>query len=84
MQFNNQVFGVSCSGGLDRQKLLLILARLPAGITEIYLHPATVESYAGSAPGYRYVDEFRALMDARVIAAVRERDVVLGGFADFA
>jgi hypothetical protein len=56
---------------------------LPEGLSEIYLHPAKAEAYPGSAPGYRYVEEFQALVDPEVVAAAQMKGVALGGFADF-
>ena len=46
-----------------------ILPRLPAGTTEIYLHPATAPGFPGAAPGYDYPGELAALLDPRVRAA---------------
>ncbi len=52
------------------------------GLSEIYLHPAT-GPYAGAAPGYRYREEFDALMAPEVLAACRDASLQLGGFGDF-
>jgi hypothetical protein len=65
-------------------RLAGLMRRLPAGLSEIYLHPAARDAYEGSAPGYRYVEEFRALLDAKVIEAARDSGAALGGFAEFA
>jgi len=78
----DQVFGLAWSGAMTPARLGGIIARLPPGLSEIYLHPAT-QAYPGSGPGYRHDDELRALVDPAVIAAARSRDVVLGGYADF-
>lgn len=79
----DQVFGLAWSGAMTSHRLHGIICGLPEGLSEIYLHPATADSYAGSAPGYRYVDEFRALIDPQVIAAARAPGVTVGGFVDF-
>jgi chitin disaccharide deacetylase len=85
---NDQVFGIACSGGLDEATLLAILARLPQGTTEIYLHPAVAASGgqpACAAPlpsGYRGTEELRALTSPRVRAALAATSAVRGGFAD--
>jgi len=79
----DQVFGLQWSGAMTTQRLAGLMRRLPAGLTEIYLHPAVRESYPGSAPGYRYTDEHRALCDPSVRAAVAESGARLGGFAAF-
>lgn len=69
---NDYVFGMSDSGSMDEARLLEILARLPEGVTEIYLHPATASgaAIAASMRGYRHADELAALLSPRVRAAV--------------
>jgi chitin disaccharide deacetylase len=79
----DQVFGLQWSGAMTRDRLCGLIAHLPAGLSEIYLHPATA-SYPGCAPGYRYREELDALTSPQVAAACRERALQLGGFADFA
>jgi chitin disaccharide deacetylase len=57
---------------------------LPAGVTEIYLHPAT-ESGAAIAPSmgaYRHLEELRALLSPRVRAAIVEAGIACGGYGD--
>jgi hypothetical protein len=76
------VFGLAWSGAMTASRLSGILARLPPGLSEVYLHPA-IQPYPGSAPGYRYEAELEALLDPEVGAAARAPGVVLGGFADF-
>jgi hopanoid biosynthesis associated protein HpnK len=84
MLHNDSIFGVAASGAMDEETLLAVLARLPAGITEIYLHPATLSgsAIAPSMNGYRHADEFAALLSARVRAAVAAAAVERGGYAD--
>jgi hypothetical protein len=81
---NDQVFGVACSGRLDRATLLAILARLPAGVTEIYLHPAvaTSQPIAPSMATYRHADELAALLDPAVLQARDTAEASSGGYAD--
>jgi chitin disaccharide deacetylase len=79
----DRVFGLQWSGGMTRCRLQGLIAHLPPGLSEIYLHPATAP-YPGSAPGYRYREELEALTAPEVAAACRERALQLGGFADFA
>jgi hopanoid biosynthesis associated protein HpnK len=83
---NDQLFGVAATGGMDENRFLEILARLPAGVTEIYLHPAT-ESGAtvnASQGGYRHADELAALLSPKVKDALRESQVNIGGYAGIA
>jgi hypothetical protein len=60
------------------------LAHLPDGLTEIYFHPATSNSFSGAAPGYRYADELAALVAPRIILAARSRDIRLIGYSNLA
>jgi chitin disaccharide deacetylase len=76
------VFGLAWSGAFDGSRLAGLLARLPDGLVEIYSHPATADAFAGSAPGYRYRDEFAALIDPAVIAAAAAAGYRRGGYAD--
>jgi hopanoid biosynthesis associated protein HpnK len=78
----DQVFGLRWSGAMTASRLLGLIERLPAGLSEIYLHPAAVDDYAGSATGYRYREELAALLDPAVIAATRDGSLCLGRFAD--
>jgi hopanoid biosynthesis associated protein HpnK len=75
------VFGLAWSGAMTTARLLGLLRQLPDGRSEIYLHPATTNDFAGRAPGYRYAEELAALIAPDVVAAARE--LRLGGYADF-
>jgi hopanoid biosynthesis associated protein HpnK len=79
----DQVFGLAWSGALDTRRLRGLVEHLPAGLTEIYTHPATAP-YAGSAPGYAYAEELAALTDGLAKDRVLRDGVALGRFADFA
>jgi len=76
------VFGLAWSGAMTARRLAAIIGRLPAGIVEIYLHPAEQNTFAGAAPGYRYAEEFAALCDSDCIAAAHRSGYALGGYAD--
>ena len=78
----DQVFGLAWSGAMTTPRLAGILAHLPEGLTEIYLHPATAGGFRWAAPGYRYAEELAALTDRTVVAAAAE--IQRGGFTDFA
>ena len=79
----DQVFGLAWSGAMTTPRLRGLIEALPSGLSEIYLHPGLDADFEGAAPGYRYVDEFAALVDRSVADATRRTGVVLGGFADF-
>lgn len=79
----DQVFGLAWSGAMSAARLRRLIPRLRDGLTEIYFHPATRDSFVDGAPGYGYADELAALTDPDVIALTRRSDMTLGGFSDF-
>jgi hopanoid biosynthesis associated protein HpnK len=78
----DSVFGLAWSGAMSTKRVDGLLRHLPAGSTEIYLHPATRDDFAGSAPGYRYADELAALTDPAMARLARHPEVALGGYSD--
>ncbi len=81
---NDQVEGLAQTGAFDTVRMAQTLARLPAGLTELYTHPATQDAYAGSAPAYRYRAELAALTAPETRAALEASGALTGGFARFA
>ena len=79
----DQVFGLAWSGAMTSSRLAGLIAHLPEGLSEIYLHPAKTAYFAGAAPGYRYVEELAAVTDPAVIEAARVSGAERGGFSDF-
>jgi hopanoid biosynthesis associated protein HpnK len=65
----DRVVGLAWSGAFTADRLAEVLPRIPAGVTEVYLHPATAGGFPGAAPGYLYAEELAALTDPRVRAA---------------
>jgi hopanoid biosynthesis associated protein HpnK len=84
MACNDQLFGLGHSGRMDEARLLQVLAALPAGVSEIYLHPATVSGAAisPSMADYRHGDELTGLLSPAVRRAVSNSGLQLGGYAD--
>ena len=82
---NDSLFGISASGAMDEKTLLRILANLPRGVTEIYLHPAMISgtAVAASMQGYRHREEWSALLSPRIREAICASGAVQGGFQDF-
>jgi hopanoid biosynthesis associated protein HpnK len=80
---NDRIFGMAGSGAMDEAGLLAILARLPPGVSEIYLHPATQSGSAIAAPmrRYRHIEELDALSSLRVRAALNAV-AVRGGYTE--
>jgi hopanoid biosynthesis associated protein HpnK len=79
---NDRVFGIAGSGAIDEAGLLAILARLPPGVNEIYLHPATQSgsAIAASMSQYRHAEELAALSSPRVRSAL-DAVAFRGGYA---
>jgi chitin disaccharide deacetylase len=75
----DRVVGLAWSGAFTADRLAALLPRLPAGVSEIYLHPATRDGIVGGAPGYRHAEELAALLDRRVRATCS--GILTGGYA---
>jgi predicted glycoside hydrolase/deacetylase ChbG (UPF0249 family) len=75
--------GVSLSGR-DEATLIGALRALPPGVTEIYLHPATLSGAAisPSMGADRRAEELAALLSQRVAATLGELRVPSGGYGD--
>jgi hopanoid biosynthesis associated protein HpnK len=80
----DQVVGMAWSGAMTEQRTAGVLKNLPDGITEIYFHPATVDTFDGAASGYRYTEELAALIAPGMKELVRGTGARTGGFADCA
>lgn len=81
---NDHLLGIHHSGAMNETTLLESLKRLPRGVTEIYLHPATESgaTIARSMSGYRHADELAALRSPRIRAALAQARTVCGGYGD--
>jgi len=79
---NDWFFGLNDTGAVVRERMLGFVAELPAGVSEIGLHPASGPLEGPFAPPahYRVTDELAGLTDPDVIEACRQ--VRLGRFAD--
>ncbi len=78
----HSVFGLAWSGAMTAERLAGLIAHLPDGLSEIYMHPAT-GPYPGSAPGYQYEGELAALTDPRMPGLLAAGGIKTGGFRDF-
>jgi len=81
---NDQLLGIHHSGAMNESMLLASLKRLPRGVTEIYLHPATESgaTIARSMSEYRHTDELAALRSPRIRAALAQMRAAMGGYGD--
>ncbi len=84
MACNDRIYGLGHSGAMDESRLLQVLAAMPPGVSEIYLHPATVSgaAVAASMADYRHGDELAALLSPAARRAVSRPDILLGGYGD--
>ena len=71
LAFPDRVVGIAWSGRFHAQRLAAVLERLPHGLTEIYVHPATSDHFPGSAPNYQYQAEMAALLSPAVRIAAQ-------------
>jgi hopanoid biosynthesis associated protein HpnK len=86
IRFNDAIMGIADSGHLDAARIRAMLASLPDGITEIYVHPAT-RRWAGAdalPESYQPEVELAALLDPSVRAAVAASGATLSAFGDLA
>lgn len=80
--YNDHVFGLRHSGGMDETVMLDILRELPDGLSEVYLHPASHGHITESMAAYRHADELAALLSPRVRQTIAERYHLCDGFSD--
>ena len=80
----DRVFGLAWSGAMTESRVAGLLAHLPDGLTEIYFHPATSNSFPGSAPDYCYTDELAALVAPGIVRAATGAGIRLIGYSDLA
>ncbi len=78
------IFGVTWTGSFTADRLLGVLRHLPRGLIEIYMHPATEDRFPGSAHGYRYSEEFKALCATEVLNEIRFSGLKPIGYSDVA
>jgi hopanoid biosynthesis associated protein HpnK len=68
LPLNDYVFGINDSGAMVERRVLQFLQQLPAGVTELYCHPATRRWHGpDNLPAhYRPEDELAALISKKV------------------
>jgi hypothetical protein len=86
IRFNDTILGLADSGRVDAARMRELVATLPDGVTELYVHPATRRwnGTDGLPDGHRPEAELAALMDASVRAAVEASGAALATFGDLA
>ncbi len=76
----DRVAGLAATGQFDTPRMVQAIATLDDGLTELYCHPATADSYPGSAPGYAYRAELAALISPKLRAALADSKAGHGNF----
>ncbi|MBV8473666.1 MAG: ChbG/HpnK family deacetylase, partial [Hyphomicrobiales bacterium] len=79
----DRVFGLAWSGAMTEKRVAGLIARLPEGCSEIYLHPAVAGGFRDAVPDYRYEEELAALLSPKTRGALQASGATLGGYADF-
>ena len=71
---------------MTEDRILALLPCLPAGVSEIYFHPAAelTPALRADMPGYRPTEELAALISPRVRRRIEELGIRLVGYADLA
>ncbi len=82
LKCNDWFFGLNDGGAMTGERLVGVIANLPAGVSEIGLHPATAPLTGPHAPppNWRAIEELQGLVDPAV--AVAAGKVRLGRFRD--
>ena len=85
LQHNDFVFGMQDTGRMTEDRVLALLAELPAGVSEMYFHPAVRKAPENGWPGsYRCDEELQALTSPTVAAALRASGIHRTSFSDLA
>ena len=84
LRFNDYIFGLNDTGRLDADRLLPILQALPAGVSEVFSHPATGrwDGVDPEAATYWFEREFEALRNPAIKQFLKGSDIQLVGFKD--
>lgn len=82
VMYNDHVFGLQHSGGMDERVLMDVLRQLPDGLSELYLHPAVHGGLTESMADYRHADELAALLSPEVRRVIEGRYKLCRGFLD--
>jgi chitin disaccharide deacetylase len=84
IKFNDFTFGLFDTGAMIEDLVLKQLRVAPAGVGEMYFHPATrrTPELIRQMPSYRHEEEFRTLTSAKVRAALAEHGIRPIAFRD--
>ena len=82
--YNDYLIGMRHTGRMTEQQWLRALSNLPAGVTEIYCHPAVGDDgpITRAMQHYQPQAEYDALRSRKVAQAVKASGARIGGFTD--
>ena len=77
-------YGIVAGGGLREASLLEILQKLPAGSTEIMIHPGTDNQALAAACGWahQFEEELQTALSSQAKALLKEQQITLASFRD--
>lgn len=77
-------FGIVAGGGLREESFLEILRKLPAGSTEIMIHPGTDNQALAAACGWahQFEEELQTALSSQAKTLLKERQITLASFRD--
>jgi hopanoid biosynthesis associated protein HpnK len=84
VRHNDFMFGLDETGHLNAACLAKILKRVPAGVSEIYCHPATVREGQPFPDDYRPDEELAALLNKDIAALVDSGNIRRINFSELA
>jgi hopanoid biosynthesis associated protein HpnK len=81
---NDHLLGLVWSGGMSEARVLRLLEALPPGATELYCHPATMQTpaLARTMPDYRPTEELAALVSPAVRRLIERENIELVSYRD--
>jgi predicted glycoside hydrolase/deacetylase ChbG (UPF0249 family) len=84
IKYNDFTYGLFDTGAMVEATVLRHLESLPAGVGEMYFHPATRRAPAldRTMPHYRHEEELQALISPKLRAALAARDIKPIAFRD--
>ena len=82
LRTNDHVFGIAWSGHMTADRIIALAVQLPAGLSEIYFHPATSTdaTLARTMPDYQHAAELHTLIDPAVRDAFERAGVAFTGY----
>ena len=84
VRHNDALVGWWATGRMSAERVLAAVATLPDGCSELCLHPSTRPAAASGLPAHYWCEqEFAALVDPRVAAAITARGIVRTSFSEW-